>query len=119
MNIMKSLCVPAVGLLLFGFSPQDQDLIQRHTALVRVYPRLDQITTAVDALVKEGKFGQALSILMDAAESHPNHLVPVPDPDRPGGPPMRYIGVIEYGRRQIASWVASGAEARAAVSAYF
>ena len=98
-------------------TPQDVEPPQKNTALIKPYPHLDKITNGVESLVKDGKWSSALTVLTDAAQSHPNHLVPMPGGAK--GSPIQYVGVVEYGRHLISSWVAESEDARSAVRAFF
>jgi outer membrane protein assembly factor BamB/TolA-binding protein len=86
-------------------APQEDDEdAPRNTALVRVYPGLDQLVTKADSLAAEGRFEAALEIYA-AAGKHPNALVPLQERT---GPATRYVGVLEFCLRKIASWPAEG-----------
>ncbi len=101
------------------FLPFAQDDGQKNTALLRIYPGVDRITTGVDNLAKDNKHSVALGILAEAMESHPNHLVPIHPDNDAKRQAVQYLGVTEYVRGLITKWVAENDEARAAVRAYF
>ena len=85
-----------------GFQ-QDEDE-QKNTALLRVYPGVDQLVTRADALAEAGKYDQALEIYAEA-QKHPNSLVPL---ETRGSTATRLVGVLEFCLRRIASWPKEG-----------
>lgn len=88
-----------------GLRAQDpDDERQKNTALVRVHPQLDLLVVKADALVREGKYAEALSIYAEA-EKHPNHVVPL------GGTVLSsptFLGVQEYCVRKVGQWPEEG-----------
>src|SRR5687767_528012 len=93
-----------IGAALAAFPhPQDDD-DQKSTALLRVYPGIDQLVGRADTLAAAGKYGEALEIYADAQKA-PNSLVPI---EGKGAAPARYVGVLEFCLRRIASWPAEG-----------
>ncbi len=86
-----------------GRAPQEVEE-QKNTALLRVYPGIDQLVGRADALAEAGKYVQALEIYGEA-QDHPNSLVPV---GGKSGAPARYVGVLEFCLRRIAAWPPEG-----------
>jgi tetratricopeptide (TPR) repeat protein len=85
-------------------APQDSDEDQKNTALLRVYPGIDQLIARADTLAAAGKYVEALEIYGEA-QKQPNSLVPV---EKKGGAPARYTGVLEFCLRRIAAWPPEG-----------
>ncbi len=83
---------------------QDGEPRQRNTALVRVYPRLDQLVDKADGLAREGKWAAALEIYAEA-ERHPNHVVPAEGPLQGA---TRFLGAQEFFTRRLATWPEEG-----------
>jgi len=94
----------AAAFLVLPAAQEDDEEAPRNTALVRIYPALDQLVDKADALASEGRFEGALEIYA-AAGRHPNALVPLQERT---GPAARHVGVLEYCLRKIASWPPEG-----------
>lgn len=81
---------------------QDEDG-QKNTALVKLYPKIEELVGQADELAKQGNFAAALEIYHEASRSHPNFLVPVE-----GG---RLVGVGQFILDRILSWPKEGQDA--------
>ncbi|HZL70876.1 MAG TPA: PQQ-binding-like beta-propeller repeat protein [Planctomycetota bacterium] len=96
------------GAALAGLSPRQDDPDpgdqQKSTALLRVYPGIDELVGRADGLAAAGKFAEALEIYGEAQKA-PNSLVPA---EAKSGAPARYVGVLEYCLRRIATWPPEG-----------
>jgi len=90
------------GAALFAGAQSGEE--QKNTALLRIYPGLDQLVDRADALAASGHYLEALDIYAEA-QKQPSSLVPVES--KPPAPP-RYVGVLEFCLRRIASWPAEG-----------
>ena len=82
------------------FSASAQELDQKNTSHIKVYPELDQLVDRADSLVREGRFAEALAIYEAALTRSPNTMVP--------RGPARARGVWQYVLERMAEWPEEG-----------
>lgn len=87
-------CVSAPG--------QQDDSLQKNTALLSEYPDEGELVTRASALAAAGKYVEALSIYDEALEKRPNTVVPL-DKTK-----VRALGIREYVLGRIAAWPEEG-----------
>ncbi len=93
--------IALLGVLLFPSAQEDDG--QKNTALLKLYPKLEDLVERADALAKQRRFSEALEIYAEAERNHANFLVSV---DR-----HRLIGIGSFILDRIASWPKEGREA--------
>ncbi|HZN62214.1 MAG TPA: PQQ-binding-like beta-propeller repeat protein [Planctomycetota bacterium] len=106
MTYMPTRCAVlfACALLIAPAAPQEADDDQKNTALLRVYPGIEELVARADAQAAAGKYVEALEIYGEA-QRHPNSLVPV---EKKGAAPARFVGVLEFSLKRIAAWPPEG-----------
>lgn len=93
----------AVALLLpLGAGAQEDDA-QKNTALLKTYPKLEELVGEADRLAADGKYAAALEIYAEAWEQFPNNIVPLDD--------TRAVGVWQFVLDRVSAWPKEGKEA--------
>src|SRR5262245_13022621 len=94
----------ACAVLTAPAAPQEADDDQKNTALLRVYPGIEELVARADAQAAAGRYAEALEIYGEAQKLS-NSLVPV---EKKGAAPARFVGVLEFSLKRIASWPPEG-----------
>lgn len=89
-------------LLLAPLRAQEDDG-QKNTALLKIYPKLEELVGEADRLARDGKYAAALEIYAEACDGHPNNVVPLDE--------TRAVGVWQFVLDRVASWPKEGQDA--------